>query len=148
MPGESLTTSDVRRALGRLPFEYRALIALRELDERPCEQIADILDLSLPAVESLLFCARRALREELETVLRCRRAERAISRSLDGELDDHERSALRRHLYECTACRAFDQSQRAHRAALRRLGNVPLPTSLSPVSRGAKRRFGHEWASP
>jgi predicted transcriptional regulator len=127
-----------------LPFEYRALLALRELDERPCEQIADILDLSPPAVESFLFRARRALREELESVLRCRRAERAISRCLDGELGDRERSALRRHLYECAACRDFDQIQRAHRAALRRLGNVPLPTSLSPASGRAERRFGAE----
>ncbi len=134
LPEESPMTDDVRRALRRLAFEHRATIALRVLEGRSCEEMAEILDLSAHAVERLLFCARRALREELERALRCRRVEQSISRFLDGELDRTGRRVLRRHLSRCAGCRAFGRSQRIHGAALRRLASVAPPSSLSSFS--------------
>lgn len=52
----------VLRALGRLPFNQRAAIVMRELEGRSYAEIADTLDVSVSAVETLIFRARRSLR--------------------------------------------------------------------------------------
>jgi RNA polymerase sigma-70 factor (ECF subfamily) len=123
--------NDVRRALGLLPFRLRAVLIMREVEERPYAEIAEILGASIASVETLLFQARRALREELEGALTCHEAERAISRNLDGLLSRSERRAVRAHVRECDDCERFDLGQRAQRTALRALVNVSLPHSLS-----------------
>jgi RNA polymerase sigma factor (sigma-70 family) len=124
------TSNDVRRALRRLPFDQRAALIMRELEGRGYAELAAILGVTRGRVETLLFRARRALREELEGALTCHLAERAISRRLDGLLDRPERRQLRGHLRGCDDCSRFAHSQRAQRAALRSLANVPLPESL------------------
>jgi RNA polymerase sigma-70 factor (ECF subfamily) len=122
---------DIRRALGHLAFNQRAALVMRELEGRSYAEIAEILELSPSAVETLIFRARRALREQLETSLTCGEAELAISRQLDGRLGRKEKGALRAHLRQCGECASFARRQRAQRAALRSLGAVPLPASLS-----------------
>jgi RNA polymerase sigma factor (sigma-70 family) len=52
----------VLHALGRLPFNQRAALVMRELEGRSYTEIADTLDVSVPAVETLIFRARRSLR--------------------------------------------------------------------------------------
>jgi RNA polymerase sigma factor (sigma-70 family) len=52
----------VLRALGRLPFNQRAALLMRELEGRSYSEIADTLDVSVAAVETLIFRARRSLR--------------------------------------------------------------------------------------
>jgi RNA polymerase sigma-70 factor (ECF subfamily) len=137
---EGPTADDVQRALGRLPYDQRAALIMREVEERPYGEIAQILDTSLAAVETLIFRARRALREELEGALTCHEAERAISRNLDGLLDRPGKRILRTHLRECGECERFDRGQRVQRAALRALAKVSLPHSLSSfVDNGALR---------
>jgi RNA polymerase sigma-70 factor, ECF subfamily len=131
------TAAEVSRALGRLAFNQRAALVMREIEGRPYQEIAEILDVSVGAVESLVFRARRALREQLEGALTCHEAERAISRQLDGRLPRSQRSALRAHLRACDDCSGFARSQRAQRAALRRLAKVPLPSSLESFFRDA-----------
>ncbi len=56
----------VRQALPTLPAEYRAVVALRDLQGLSGEEVAEILGLSLPAVKSRLHRARLALRGKLE----------------------------------------------------------------------------------
>jgi RNA polymerase sigma factor (sigma-70 family) len=58
----------VLRALGRLPFNQRAAIVMRELEGRSYAEIADTLDVSVPAVETLIFRARRSLRLSASTL--------------------------------------------------------------------------------
>jgi RNA polymerase sigma-70 factor (ECF subfamily) len=128
---EGPTELDVRRALCRLPFDQRAALIMREVEERPYAEIAELLSVSTSAVETLVFEARRALREQLEGALTCHEAERAISRHLDGLLSRPERRMLREHLQECSDCIRLASDQRAQRVALRALANVPLPSSLS-----------------
>ena len=82
-------------------------------------------------METLLFRARRALREQLEGALTCGEAERALSLQLDGRLESSERGRLRAHLRECGECASLARRQRARRAALRSLGPLPLPASLA-----------------
>jgi RNA polymerase sigma factor (sigma-70 family) len=52
----------VLRALGRLPFNQRAALAMRELEGRSYAEIAETIGVSVPAVETLIFRGRKTLR--------------------------------------------------------------------------------------
>src|ERR671935_252186 len=52
----------VLRALGRLPFNQRAALVMRELEGKSYAEIADTLGVSIAAVETLIFRARRSLK--------------------------------------------------------------------------------------
>src|ERR671936_1992320 len=130
-PDDSPSAEDIRRALSHLAFNQRAALVMRELEGRSYTEIAEILGLSVSAVETLIFRARRALREQLEGGLTCADAELAISRQLDGRLSRPEKGQLRAHLRECRDCATFARRQRAQRAALKSIAAVPLPTSLA-----------------
>src|ERR671924_2013750 len=136
------SAEDIRRALGHLAFNQRAALVMRELEGRSYAEIAEILEISPSAVETLIFRARRALREQLETSLTCGEAELAISRQLDGRLGRKEKGALRAHLRQCEQCATFARRQRAQRTALRALGAVPLPASLSSFFGGGGAAVG------
>src|SRR3954452_5400757 len=136
------TGDDIRRALSHLAFNQRAALVMRELEGRSYAEIADILDLSTSAVETLIFRARRALREQLEGALTCGEAEFAISRQLDGRLPRQERGQLRAHLRECSECSAFARRQRAQRGAIKSLALVPIPGSLGSFFGGGGAAVG------
>src|SRR5919197_575904 len=133
---DPVRAEDIRRALGHLAFNQRAALVMRELEGRSYQEIAEILGLSVSAVETLIFRARRALREQLEEGITCREAELAISRQLDGRLPRKDRGALRAHLRECEECAHFARSQRAQRGAIKSLAAIPLPTSLASLFGG------------
>ena len=59
----------VRRALGALTEQHRAILVLREVDGFCYESIADVLDLPIGTVRSRLHRARLQLRGRLEEVL-------------------------------------------------------------------------------
>jgi RNA polymerase sigma factor (sigma-70 family) len=125
------TAEDLRRALSELPPNQRAAVVMRELEGCSYAEIADVLGISISALETLLFRARRALREQLEEQLTCQDAALAINRQLDGRLSLGERRALRAHLRACVECNSLAQSQRAQRRALKALVLVPLPATIS-----------------
>jgi RNA polymerase sigma-70 factor (ECF subfamily) len=77
---EGVVLDDLVRALRQIPVNQRAALVMRELEGRPIGEIASILSISLSAVETLLFRARRSVREQLEGSLTCAQAEEAISR--------------------------------------------------------------------
>jgi len=56
----------ISRVIDALPEMQRMALVLRRYEEMPYEEIAEILDTTLPAVKSLIFRAR----EELKTALR------------------------------------------------------------------------------
>ena len=128
---EDVDVPGLVKALGALSFNQRSALVMRELEGRSYNEIADVLEISSSAVETLLFRARRALREQLEGALTCGEAEHALSLQLDGRLGSEERGRLRAHLRECGECASLARRQRARRAALRSLGPLPLPTSLA-----------------
>ena len=130
------TGDDIRRALGHLAFNQRAALVMRELEGRSYAEIAEVLEVSTSAVETLIFRARRALREQLEGSITCGEAEFAISRQLDGRLPRQERGQLRAHLRECSECAGFARRQRAQRGALKTLALVPVPSSLMSLFGG------------
>jgi RNA polymerase sigma-70 factor (ECF subfamily) len=72
-PDASLLQSELQQAIEnaitQLPDSQRMALILRRYEELSYEEIADILELSLPAVKSLLFRARTELRERLKGYL-------------------------------------------------------------------------------
>ena len=103
------TAGEIRHALGFLAFNQRAALVMRELEGRSYAEIAQVLDLSVGAVETLIFRARRALREQLEGGLTCEEAELTLSRLEEQRLSSSERGALRAHLRECKDCAVLER---------------------------------------
>ncbi len=60
------TKYSVETALAELPENQRAAIMLRVYEDRPYTEIAEILGVSVPSVESLLFRARQNLSKKLK----------------------------------------------------------------------------------
>ena len=61
---EAPKVEELLDALGRLPFNQRAALVMRELEGRSYVEIAQTLDVSVAAVEALIFRARRSLRRD------------------------------------------------------------------------------------
>jgi RNA polymerase sigma-70 factor (ECF subfamily) len=72
-PDASLLETELQRtieeAITQLPESQRMALILRRYEQLSYEQIADILDLSVPAVKSVLFRARTELRARLSKYL-------------------------------------------------------------------------------
>ena len=60
----------IEEAILSLPESQRMALILRRYEDLSYEQIAEILDLSVPAVKSLLFRARTELRNHLKNYLK------------------------------------------------------------------------------
>jgi RNA polymerase sigma-70 factor, ECF subfamily len=72
-PDASLLQSELQEAIDNaitaLPEMQRMALVLRRYEELSYEEIAEVLDLSVPAVKSVLFRARTELRERLRGYL-------------------------------------------------------------------------------
>ncbi len=109
------TRAELEDALLRLPFIYRIVVVLHDVEGWTVAQIADALALGLPAAKQRLRRGRAALvtalargaerREALEGVpLSCWQARCNVSDYLDDELDEETRAALERHIESCPTC--------------------------------------------
>jgi hypothetical protein len=59
---------ELLQALGRLPFNQRAAITMRELEGRSHTEIAETLGVTVPAAEALIGRARRTLRSQAQAI--------------------------------------------------------------------------------
>jgi RNA polymerase sigma factor (sigma-70 family) len=59
---------ELLHALGRLPFNQRAAITMRELEGRSHAEIAETLGVTVPAAEALIGRARRTLRSQAQAI--------------------------------------------------------------------------------
>jgi RNA polymerase sigma-70 factor (ECF subfamily) len=59
----------INRAIQNLPEKQRMAVVLRRYEEMPYDEIAVVLEMSIPAVKSLLFRARTQLKEALQRYL-------------------------------------------------------------------------------
>lgn len=132
---------ELQQALSQLSSNQRAALVLREVEGLSYAEIAERLELSTSAVETLLFRARRAVREQLEASLTCRDAEHAIARQSDGALDERDNAALRAHLRACPECSTLARRSRARRG-FRRLTVLPMPGWLSGLFGGGSTTIG------
>jgi RNA polymerase sigma factor (sigma-70 family) len=124
------SVADVVRALQHLPPLQRSALVMREFEGRSYAEIAEILGVTQPALETLLFRARRGLAEYLEEALTCAEAELALSRRLDGRLRRREARRLKEHLQECPLCARYAGAQQRQRSLLRGFSVMPIPASL------------------
>ena len=73
-PAESLLEKELQQAIEdaiiELPATQRMALILRRYEGRSYEEIGDVLDLSVPAVKSVLFRARTELRARLSNYLK------------------------------------------------------------------------------
>ena len=72
-PDAELQHTELQRAvdaaIAALPEVQRTAVILRRYEDMPYEEISKVLELSVPAVKSLLFRARSSLRESLKIYL-------------------------------------------------------------------------------
>ncbi|HEY8491255.1 MAG TPA: sigma-70 family RNA polymerase sigma factor [Dehalococcoidia bacterium] len=123
------------QALAALPPRQQTALFLREVEGRSYREIAQVLDSTESAVETLLFRARRGLaltygRLEAAAPERCREARRAMGRLLDGEGTPIHQRALRIHVAACTPCRQELERLRQASRAYARLPLAAVPTLL------------------
>ena len=59
----------IQQAINELPETQRLAVVLRRYDDISYEEIGEILELTVPAVKSVLFRARTELREKLRKYL-------------------------------------------------------------------------------
>ena len=124
------SVADVLRALQHLTPNQRSALVMREFEGRSYAEIAEIMDVSQGALETLVFRARRSLADALEDGLTCAEAELAVSRRVDGRLSRREARRLKAHMRECRICRGFEVRQRRQRSLLKGLSVIPVPASL------------------
>src|SRR3954469_19532417 len=62
----AVSLGDLTNALGAIPTRQRQALLLREIQGYTYEEIASELGVSVPAVETLLFRARRGVAQQLE----------------------------------------------------------------------------------
>jgi RNA polymerase sigma factor (sigma-70 family) len=135
----------LQMAFGDLPQSQHEILVMREFEGLSYDRIGMRMGISRGAVESLLFRARRTLRDgfdEIDTGERCLRMRSAMEAAADGRRTGmRERRRLTIHLRDCAACRrtavtiGLDElalaAARSRGSALRRVaGLLPLPAFL------------------
>ncbi|MFL5962235.1 MAG: sigma-70 family RNA polymerase sigma factor [Gaiellaceae bacterium] len=116
-PVERGQADELRRAMGALPAHQRQALVLRELEGRSYGEIAASLDLSVSAVETLIFRARRALREQLDGAMSCDEFVELLD-------DPSARSRVRAHARVCPGCATLDHQYRGRKSALKRIASA------------------------
>src|SRR4051794_31165174 len=119
-PAETESREELRRLLcdvGRLPGPQRSALLMRELEGLHYTEIADALDLSVPAVKSLLVRARVGLTEAGEARdAPCAEIRAELSLACDRGVRMSGRS--RRHVRDCAGCSGYSRALRHQHAAL------------------------------
>ena len=135
----------LRMAFHDLPPTQHEILVMRELEGLSYDSIGNRMGLTRGAVESLLFRARRRLRngfDEIDTGARCESMRIAMDGIAEGNARARDRRGVSNHLHHCKPCRrhavamgldslvlGLEQS-RARRAAQRVAAFLPLPAFL------------------
>jgi RNA polymerase sigma factor (sigma-70 family) len=116
-PVEQGRAEELRLAMAALSATQRQALVLRELEGRPYAEIARTLDVSISAVETLIFRARRALREQIDNAMSCEEFAALLN-------DPAARTRLRAHARVCAECATLDHRSRGRKSALKRIASV------------------------
>jgi RNA polymerase sigma factor (sigma-70 family) len=118
----------------RLPERQREVLALREIDDKSYDEIAEIMDMNRNSVAQLISRARIKLRDELRgTALasialsspECERALPLIAARADGQLKDgDDASWLDSHMAGCDTCKVSEEAMAEAGTSYR--GWIPL----------------------
>ena len=116
-PAEPGRAEELRLAMAALPETQRQSLVLRELEGRTYAEISQALDLSESAVETLIFRARRALREQIENAISCEEFAALLE-------DPSARTRVRAHARICPECATLDHQSRGRKSALKRIASM------------------------
>src|SRR3954469_14062361 len=144
---EAQRREDLRRLVadvGQLPEQQRSALLMREIDGMTYADLASALDVTVPAVKSLLVRARVGLVEAAEA----RDADCAEIR--DDLLASYDRGVkasgrARKHMRTCDACTEYRTALRGMRrsfAALSPLGAGPLALAAKLIGFGGSAAAG------
>ena len=106
---------ELEDALVRLPFGYRTVVVLHDIEQWRVREIAELQEITLPAAKQRLRRGRMMLvsalasgaerRERLQGVpMRCWDARRHVSDYLDGVLHADTAATVEAHLAACPTC--------------------------------------------
>ena len=109
------TREELEDALARLPFIYRTVVVLHDIEGWKVREIAELQDIGLPAAKQRLRRGRMALvtalaegherRKQLEGVpMRCWDARQHVSDYLNGTLEPATAGLVESHLEACPTC--------------------------------------------
>ena len=111
---------EIQEANDRLPERQREVLALRELEDKSYDEIAEIMGMNRNSVAQLISRARIKLRDELRgsalaavavSSEECERALPLIAARADGQLAEGEDSTwLESHLAGCDTCRVSQEA--------------------------------------
>src|SRR4051794_35522263 len=116
-PADPTDVGQLRAAMAELPEAQRKALCLRELEGRTYVEIATELDLTVSAVETLIFRARRTLREQLEASISCE----DFALLLD---DPSARPRIRAHARTCAECATLERQARGRKSVLKRIASI------------------------
>ncbi len=117
--------------LGRLPEQQRSALLMRELEGFSYKELGEALDVSQPAVKSLLVRARMGLAEAAQARdTSCEDIREELACARDRRVRTSARA--RRHLRDCGECRSFDKALRTTSKDLAAL--LPGPGLLGMIA--------------
>ena len=100
-----------------LPETQRTALLLREIDALSYDQIAEVMDTTVPSVKSLLVRARVSLAEAAEArLLTCEEVREELGEVAEGL--QRTTPPVRRHLRTCDRCQAFRKHLRTNNKAM------------------------------
>jgi RNA polymerase sigma factor (sigma-70 family) len=127
---------DLKRLIGdvgRLPDQQRSALLMREIDGLSYVELAGALDVTIPAVKSLLVRARVGLVEAQQSRdADCGEIRRDLMDSYDRGVKASGRA--RRHMRECAGCREYRHALRGMRRSFAALS----PAGAGPAALLAK----------
>jgi RNA polymerase sigma factor (sigma-70 family) len=128
--------------IGHLAETQRTALLLREIDALSYEQIAEVMDTTVPSVKSLLVRARVALAEAAEArQLSCEEVREELAEVEEGLVKISP--PVRRHVRECERCRAFGKQLKHNQRALAAIMPVAgLPALLHGLHRLIATKLG------
>lgn len=151
-PEAQAESHELGRALGQaldhLTDEHREVILLRDVEGLSAPEAAEAVGISEGALKSRLHRAREALREALRPLLEparpaapggCPDIVALWSQKLEGDLRQHDCSAMERHLEGCPSCAAACDALKGALVACRRVRDGEVPPEIQARVKAALR---------
>jgi RNA polymerase sigma-70 factor, ECF subfamily len=153
-PEQRATDREIGRALGRaldgLTDDQREVILLRDVEGLTAPEAADALGVSVDALKSRLHRARQALRSAMMPVLEplaapassgCPDIISALSKKMEGELDQSACAEMEKHVENCVSCRSACDALKQALVACRRSATPEVSPEVQEQVKAALRAW-------
>jgi RNA polymerase sigma-70 factor, ECF subfamily len=153
-PEQQATDREVGHALAQaldgLGEDHREVILLRDVEGLTAPEAADALGISVDALKSRLHRAREALRSAMRPVLEPGAIEKragcpdvllALSRKIEGDLDQTDCAKMEKHLETCVSCRSACDALKNALVACRRSATAEVAPEVKDQVKAALRAW-------